>query len=40
MPRILRVNDADGDPVCTADSPEGIRSIVTGLDLGRYQARE
>jgi hypothetical protein len=36
MPRILRVNGADADPVGTADSPDGTRSIVTGLDSGRY----
>ena len=40
MPRILRVNGADGDPVGTADSPDGIRSIVTGLDPGRYHVDE
>jgi hypothetical protein len=40
MPRVLRVNGADGDPVGTADSPDSITSIVNGLDPGRYHVDE
>jgi hypothetical protein len=40
MPRILRVNGADGDPVGTADSPDRLRSLLNGLDPGRYHVDE
>ena len=40
MSRILRVNDRHGEPIGTADSPDGVSSIVMGLDPGRYHVDE
>jgi len=40
MSRILRVNDADGEPVGTANSREGVNRIVEGLGPGRYHGDE
>jgi hypothetical protein len=40
MPRILRVNDPDGEPIGTADSPDGIKRVIDGLGPGRYDVDE
>jgi hypothetical protein len=40
MPRILRVNDPNGDPIGTADSPEGIKRVIEGLGPGWYHLDE
>jgi len=40
MPRILRVNNADGDPVGTAESHEGVKRVVESLGSGRYHVDE
>jgi hypothetical protein len=40
MPRILRVNDPNGDPIGTADSQEGITCVIEGLGPGRYHVDE
>jgi hypothetical protein len=40
MPRTLRVNHPNGDPIGTADSPEGIKRVVEGLGPGRYHVDE
>jgi hypothetical protein len=40
MPRILRVNDPNGDPIGTADSQEGIKGSIERLGPGRYHVDE
>jgi len=40
MPRILRVNGADGEPIGTASSRERVQRIVEGLGPGRYHVDE
>jgi hypothetical protein len=40
MPRILRVNSADGYRVATVDSLDGVKSVVDGLGPGRYEVDE
>ena len=33
MPRILRVNDPNGEPIGTADSHDGIKRAIEGLGV-------
>jgi hypothetical protein len=40
MPRILRVNDPNGEPIGTADSEKAIKRVIEGLGLGRYHVDE
>ena len=40
MPRILRVNNSNGQPIGTADSQEGIKRVIDGLGPGRYHLDE
>jgi hypothetical protein len=40
MPRILRVNDPNGEPIRTADSQEGIKRVIEGLGPCRYHVDE
>jgi hypothetical protein len=40
MPRILRVNDADGDPIRTAESDEGVQRLLESLPPGHYHIDE
>jgi hypothetical protein len=40
MPRILRVNDPNGEPVGTADSQHGIKRVIESLGPGRYYVDE
>jgi hypothetical protein len=40
MPRILRVNDPNGEPIETADSQEGMKRVIDGLGPGRYHVHE
>jgi hypothetical protein len=40
MPRILRINGTDGDPVATVDSLEGVKRVIEGLGPGRYHVEE
>jgi hypothetical protein len=40
MPRILRVNDPNGEPIRTADSQEGITRVIKDLGPGRYHVDE
>jgi hypothetical protein len=40
MPTILRVNDADGHSIGTADSLEGVYRVVEGAAPGRYHVDE
>jgi hypothetical protein len=40
MPRILRVNDPNGDPIGTADSQESIKGSIERLGPGRYHVDE
>jgi hypothetical protein len=40
MPRILRVNDLNGEPIRTADSQEGIKRVIKDLGKGRYHVDE
>jgi hypothetical protein len=40
MPRTLRVNDPNGEPIGTADSEEGIKHEIEGLGPGGYHVDE
>jgi hypothetical protein len=40
MPRILRVNYPNGEPIGTADSQEGIKREIEGRGPGRYHLDE
>ena len=40
MPRTLRVNDPTGEPIGTADSPEGVKRVLENLGPGRYHVDE
>ena len=40
MPRILRANDSNGQPIGTADFQEGIKRVIDGLGPGRYHVDE
>jgi hypothetical protein len=40
MPRILRVNDPNGEPIRTADSQEGIKRVIKDLGPGRFHVDE
>ncbi len=40
MPRILRVNDPDGEPIGSADSIPGLARLLEGVPLGSYHIDE
>jgi hypothetical protein len=40
MPRILRVNNPNGEPIGAADSQEGIKRVIKDLGPGRYHVDE
>jgi hypothetical protein len=40
MPRILRVNNPHGEPVGTAESPEGVERRLQDIRPGRYHIDE
>lgn len=40
MPRILRVNNPDGEPIGTTESAEGVRAILEPLPPRRYHIDE
>jgi hypothetical protein len=40
MPRILRLNDPNGEPIGSADSQEGIKRAIEGLGPSRYHVDE
>ena len=40
MPRILRLNNPDGNPIGSAESVEGVREMLEPLPPGRYHVDE
>jgi len=40
VPRILRIKGADGEPIGTAESGQGVQRILEGLPPGRYHVDE
>jgi hypothetical protein len=40
MPRILRINDPEGDPIGSAESIPGLARLLEGVPPGRYHTDE